>query len=108
MPCAVGCLALFFPRLAIVLVWLASDYLEQAYLTLLWPLLGFLFMPLTTLAYAFAWHEGGGSISGSKLGLLVFVLAILMDLGILGGGASRREVRRYVVTRRTTDSQPYT
>jgi hypothetical protein len=92
MPCLVGCLALFMPRLAIVLVWLFSDYLGEAYQTTLWPVLGFLFMPLTTLAYAWAVHAGDGSVSG--VGLVVVVLAVLMDLGLLGGSeASRRRSR---------------
>ncbi len=99
MPCLVGCLALLFPRIALILVWLLSDYLEQAYQTLLWPVLGFFFMPLTTLAYAFAWHSGGGNPAGSTLGIIVLVVAVLIDLGIIGGGASRSEVRRYVVRR---------
>jgi hypothetical protein len=91
MPCLVGCLALFFPRIAIIIVWLASDYLEDAYQTALWPVLGFLFMPLTTLAYAWAWHTGGGTVSG--LGLAAVVLAVLVDLGIVGGGAASRRGR---------------
>ncbi len=96
MPCFVGCMALFAPRVTIVLVWLLSNYLGTAYQTLLWPLLGFIFMPLTTLAYAWAWHIApSGSVSG--LGLVVVVLAVLMDLGILGGGASNRRVRGYCV-----------
>jgi hypothetical protein len=92
MPCLIGCLALFMPRLAIFLVWLFSDYLQTAYQTLIWPLLGFLFMPLTTLAYAWAWHQGNGSVSG--IGLVVVVLAVLFDLGLLGTSeSSRRSVR---------------
>jgi hypothetical protein len=84
MPCFLGCLALFFPRLAIVLVWLFSNYLGRAYETVLWPLLGFFFLPLTTLAYAWAvnWN---GSVTG--IYLVVVVLAVLIDLGLLGGGA---------------------
>jgi len=80
------------PRLALVLVWLFSDYLGTAYETVLWPLLGFFFMPLTTLAYAWAFHYGGGSVSG--IGLVVVVLAFLIDLGLLGTSeSSRRSVR---------------
>jgi hypothetical protein len=92
MPCLIGCFALFMPRLAIFLVWFFSDYLDTAYQTLIWPVLGFLFMPLTTLAYAWAWHQGNGSVSG--IGLVVVVLAVLSDLGLLGTGeSSRRSVR---------------
>jgi hypothetical protein len=91
MPCFVGCLALFMPRLAIVLVWLFSNYLNNAYQTWLWPLLGFIFMPLTTLAYAWAYHYGDGTVQG--IGLVVVVIAVLVDLGLLGTGESSR--RKY-------------
>jgi hypothetical protein len=91
MPCIIGCLALTMPRLALFLVWLFSNYLGEAYNTFLWPLLGFFLMPLTTLAYAWAWHYGNGSVDG--LGLVVVVLAVLIDLGLLGTGESSR--RRY-------------
>jgi hypothetical protein len=98
MPCFVGCLALLFPRIALILVWLlGGNYLGAAYQTTLWPVLGFIFMPLTTLAYAWAWHIGGGSISG--LGLVVVVVAVLIDLGTLGGGASHKKVRTIYVRR---------
>jgi hypothetical protein len=84
MPCLVGCLALFTPRLAIVLVVIFSDYIGQAYQTWIWPLLGFFFMPLTTLAYAWA-INAHGSVSGVYL--VAVVLAVLIDLGLLGTGA---------------------
>jgi hypothetical protein len=92
MPCLIGCLALFMPRVAILLVWLFSNYLNEAYDTWIWPVLGFLFLPLTTLAYAWAWHYGNGSVSG--VGLIVVILAVLFDLGLVGTGASSRRARR--------------
>ncbi|MCI0675107.1 MAG: hypothetical protein L0Y42_04950 [Phycisphaerales bacterium] len=99
MPCLLGCLALFFPRIALVLLYLLNPpYLQQAYQTTIWPVLGFIFMPFTTLAYAWAWHYGNGSIQG--IGLVVVVIAVLADLGTLFGGASRKEVRKYYVVRR--------
>jgi hypothetical protein len=100
MPCAVGCLALFTPRIAIILVVIFSNYLGEAYQTFIWPLLGFFFMPLTTLAYALAWHmQPRGSVSG--LGLVLVVIAALIDLGIIGGNASNPRVRTYYVSRKT-------
>ena len=94
MPCLVGSLALLFPRLAIILVVIFSDYIGSAYTTVIWPLLGFFFMPLTTLAYAWA-INANQSVSG--IYLVVLVLAALVDLGIIGGGASNRHVRGYVI-----------
>ena len=95
MPCLVGLLALFTPRLAIILVVIFSDYIGRAYETTLWPLLGFFFMPMTTLAYAWA-VNGHGSVTG--LGLVVVVLAVLLDLGLIGSaGTSKRhgKLRRH-------------
>ena len=87
MPCLVGCLALAMPRFAIVVVVIFSDYIGRAYQTVLWPFVGFLFMPLTTLAYAWAINSRG-SVAGIQL--VVVVLAVLIDLGLVGGSASRR------------------
>lgn len=83
MPLILGCLALFFPRIIIVLLVVFSDYIGSAYQTVLWPLLGFVFMPITTLAYALAINQHG-SLSGFYL--VLFVIAVLFDLGSMGGG----------------------
>jgi len=83
----VGCLALVTPRFAIVLVFLLSDYLGRAYETTLWPLLGFFFMPLTTLGYAFAMNSHG-SVDGMYL--VIVVVAVLLDLGLVGAGSRTR------------------
>ena len=96
MPCLIGILALVFPRLAIILLVIFSDYIGHAYQTFIWPFLGFIFMPLTTLAYAWAINSRS-SVSG--IHLVVVVLAVLIDLGILGGGAADRRVRTILVVR---------
>jgi hypothetical protein len=92
MPLVVGCLALMAPRFAIVLVALLSDYIGRAYETLLWPFVGFLFMPLTTLAYAWAINSRG-AVEG--LQLVIVAVAILMDLGLIGGSAASRKRARH-------------
>lgn len=91
MPLVVGCLALLTPRFAILLVVIFSDYIGRAYDTMLWPLLGFFFMPLTTLAYAWAVNTNG-TVTG--IYLVVVVVAVLLDLGLVGTGASARRRRR--------------
>jgi hypothetical protein len=82
--CLVGCLGLLFPRLALALVFLFSGYLGRAYQTTIWPVLGFFFMPLTTLAYAWAVNTHG-TVTG--IYLVVVVIAVLIDLGLTGKGA---------------------
>lgn len=87
MQCCVLILALGAPRAALFVVWLFSDYLGTAYASLLWPMLGFFFAPLTTLAYAWARHEYDG-LHG--LGMLVVILALAVDLGLIGASRKRR------------------
>jgi hypothetical protein len=90
MPCILGCIALVAPRVTIILVVIFSDYIGRAYETTIWPLLGFFFLPLTTLAYAWAMHSRG-SVGG--LHLVVVVIAVLLDLGLVGGSARTRRGR---------------
>ena len=71
----------------ILLVVIFSDYIGTAYETTLLPFLGFLFMPTTTLAYAWSIHNRG-SVEG--LGLVLVVIGVLIDLGLIGGSASGR------------------
>lgn len=88
MPCLVALLALLFPRVVLVLVFLLTDYIQKAFPdSLLWPLLGFIFLPLTTLVYAWAINVAG-AITGVYL--VVMILAVLFDLGLLGGSAKSR------------------
>jgi len=96
MTCLMALMAMAFPRVAIFLVVIFSDYIGTAYQTTVWPLLGFFFMPVTTLAYAWAMHSSG-SVAGGQL--VVVVIAVLIDVGIIGGGATNPRVRRYVVVR---------
>jgi len=52
MPCLLVLLLLAFPRIALVVMFLTSNYLQRAYHGLLIPLIGFFFLPLTTIVYA--------------------------------------------------------
>lgn len=89
MPCLLGCIALSAPRFVLFLVWLFSDYIGTAYETKIWPFLGFVFVPLTTLAYAFAVHQsGGGPLTG--VGWAVVITALVVDLGLFGTSRRKR------------------
>lgn len=97
-----GCLALAFPRVALALVWLFNaGYLNRAYSGWLWPALGFVFLPLTTLTFAFATNSLGTPHAVPPLGWLLTSVALLIDLGLLGGG--RSQWRTYRSRRDETD-----
>jgi hypothetical protein len=87
MCCVLALLAFVGPRLVIFLLWLFTNYLSRAFDAFLLPLLGFLFLPWTTIAWAIAQNEFGGA---SGIGLLVIVIGFLADIGALGGGARGR------------------
>ncbi len=82
--------ALMAPRIAMILILLLTDWFTVAYETMIWPVLGFLFMPYTTLAYM-AVQLHGATLSGWWLAL--FILAIVFDVGGHGSGAARRKRR---------------
>ena len=87
MPCLIAFGGLTLPRVAIIVIALVSDYIGTAFDSVLWPILGFFFMPTTTLAYAWAWHtRAGHHVAGVHLAIVI--LAALLDLGIIGSGRS--------------------
>jgi hypothetical protein len=91
MPCLLLFVILLFPRVALALLWFFSDYLQRAFnASVLLLLLGFIFLPLTTLVYA--WEINSG-MPTTGINLLWLLIAVIMDLGGLGGGAHRQSRR---------------
>jgi hypothetical protein len=85
MPCFLVLLTLFFPRIVLLLMWFFSTYLQRAFHGgLLVPLLGFLFLPLTTIVYAW---ELNSHMPLAGINLLWLLIAVILDLGGLGHGA---------------------
>lgn len=89
--CILTLIALVTPRVAMVLILLLTDWFARAFDTVIWPVLGFLFMPYTTLAYMAA-KLNAGEVSGGWLILLI--VAILVDVGHWGGGGHAARRRR--------------
>lgn len=59
MCCIVAALLAFGPRAAILVWWLVDQIRwNQAFDTFIWPLLGFLFLPWTTLMYVLVFPGG--------------------------------------------------
>lgn len=78
MPCLLLLLALVTPRLVVALLWLFSHWFQGVFTTVLWPILGFIFLPTTLLWYTAVHHWFGGAWSFWPVAGLV--LALLIDL----------------------------
>ena len=94
MPILLILFGLIAPRVALCVLWCAG-VLNGVWTSALWPLLGLVFLPYTTLAYALS-HVFGNGVDG--VWLLLVILAVAMDLGAIGG--SSRERHRRVRRRR--------
>jgi hypothetical protein len=90
MPCLLVLLVVAFPRIAIALLWFFTNFFSGIFDTLLWPLLGFIFLPLTLLAYTYMVRIH--HVMDSTF-LVVMLLAVVIDLGLLGGGEWHRRSR---------------
>jgi len=88
MPCVLALIALLFPRALIVVLWLFTDWFSGVFSTVLWPVLGFLFLPITTLWYSVVINYYGGQ--WTTVNIILMVVAILIDMGSWGGGYKSR------------------
>ncbi|HYZ84587.1 MAG TPA: hypothetical protein VE621_09295 [Bryobacteraceae bacterium] len=86
MPCILALLVVLFPRIAIVLLYFFTDFFRGIYDTLLIPLLGFLFLPLTLITYTYLKRN---PTDGTTFLVILFV-AVIVDLGLIGGGSRFR------------------
>jgi hypothetical protein len=73
-------------------MFLLTNYLDRAYHGLLLPLLGFIFLPVTTIAYA--WMVNSHRPMDGVY-LLVLIVAVIIDMGGIGGGEWHRRRRYY-------------
>jgi hypothetical protein len=78
MPCLLVVLALAFPRLVIVLLWLFSTFFNGVYHDLIIPALGFIFLPLTLIVYTYV-QKTYPHIGPPQL--IALAIAVIIDLG---------------------------
>ena len=78
MPCLFALLALAVPRVVILLLWFFTAWFQGIFATILWPVLGFIFLPTTLLWYTAVQHWFGGHWGlGPVIGI---VIALLIDI----------------------------
>jgi hypothetical protein len=90
MPCLLVVLVLLFPRIAIAVLYLFTNFFSGVFNNVLVPLLGFLFLPVTLLAYTWLVKY---NYTVDVFFLIVMIVALAIDLGSLGGGYRRHRSR---------------
>jgi hypothetical protein len=76
--CLVLLLALLSPRLALIATWIFTDVLGRPFDSWIVPVLGFLLLPWTTLAYVWMWDSGRAV---TELEWFLVGFAFVLDLG---------------------------
>jgi hypothetical protein len=88
MPCLLLILGIAFPRLILAFLFFFTGYLIRPFHdSFLLPVLGFIFVPLTTLVYAVIINTGH---QPDGLYLIALIVCVLADLGMIGGGVQSR------------------
>ena len=85
MPCLFLIIALAAPRLLVFALWLIG-WFEGIFPSIIWPLLGFIFLPTTLLWYTAVAHWYGGAWTAWRI--IVLILALLIDLSPARGRRS--------------------
>ena len=79
------------PRIAFLFIWIFGDRVGAAFSTWVWPLLGFLFLPWTTLMYVLAW----GPLYGvSGWGWVAVAIGVFLDLATYSGRFAKDRYQR--------------
>jgi hypothetical protein len=90
--CCLVLLASFIgPRIVLAGWWLFGDSVDAAFDTWIWPLLGLLLLPWTTLLYVivFAWS---GDVNGPQW--LVVAVGVALDVAMYGARSAKARLER--------------
>ena len=97
MGCLLALVAAISPRFVMFLLWIFSDRLTIAFRSGWEGIIGFIFLPYTTLFYALVYAPGKGV---DAFGWVIVALGVLLDLSshLFGSRARRRRERRGATT----------
>jgi hypothetical protein len=79
MPVLMALLALAVPRLVLVVLWFFTDWFRGMFDMLLWPILGFVFLPTTLLWYSAVQHWFDGQ--WTLWPIVGLVVSLMIDVG---------------------------
>jgi hypothetical protein len=78
------------PRIALFIWWVFGNKVDAAFGSWIWPLLGLIFLPWTTLAYVLAWGPIN-DVSGA--GWLVVAIGFAADIATYSSRAAKNRYR---------------
>jgi hypothetical protein len=84
-PCLIALFALVGPRVALVFTWIFSGMIGRAIDSWFVAVLGFLFLPWTTLAYV-VFYDVGPGLEVEGIEWFLVGLAFVVDIGSYVGG----------------------
>lgn len=82
--CVFALISVVSPRLAFLFLWIFTDLVNRAFDGFIFPFLGFLFLPFTTLIYVLVYNPLYGI---SAWGWAFLVLALFVDVSAYVGSA---------------------
>ena len=89
MPCLFVLIGAFAPRIAFLIIWLFTNLTSQVFNTWIFPLLGVIFLPFTTLIYVLVTYPLGNT---NFWGWICLGLAVLVDLRSYYDGYGNRKM----------------
>ena len=84
--CLLIVLGVLGPRVALATWWIFGDKVDVAFDTWIWPLLGLVLLPWTTIMYVAAWSAIGG-VSGAEW--LLVALGFVLDIATYSSRAAQ-------------------
>jgi hypothetical protein len=81
--CLLVLLAVISPRLAMVGIWLLTDWEDRVFSGWLIPILGIVFLPWTTLLYTVGYITSGDT--AAPWGILGAIIGLFLDIALHAG-----------------------
>ncbi len=82
--CLLAAVGSFFPRIALLLMWIFTSYVDRAFSSFIWPLLGLIFLPFTTIMFCLVYSPVAHGVVGA--GWIWVVLGLVLDIMSYGSG----------------------
>jgi hypothetical protein len=75
--CLLAIAAGLAPRLVLIIMWIVGPRINNTFDTFIWPLLGLIFLPYTTIMYVLVWSSATGVVGWDWLWI---ALGVWMDV----------------------------